>query len=130
MSLSSVLAQLLNGLAGASALFLVAAGLSLIFGVTRIVNFAHGSFYMLGIYVAYTVVARIGGTMFGFWASILIAALAVFAVIPFGSVIPPVPGVQEPIRLVVAPGLDVGMIYVFALSSIAKSFWSTSSRVQ
>ncbi|CAN0368765.1 unnamed protein product, partial [Phaeothamnion confervicola] len=54
-----------------------AVGLSLIFGVTRIVNFAHGSFFMLGIYVAYTVVARIGGTMFGFWASILIAALAV-----------------------------------------------------
>lgn len=51
--------------------------------------------------------------------SILIAALAVFAVIPFGSVIPPVPGVEEPIRLVVAPGVDVGMIYVFALSSIA-----------
>ncbi|MBP6754149.1 MAG: hypothetical protein KA145_14615, partial [Alicycliphilus sp.] len=45
MDLSGLLAQLLNGLAGASTLFLVAAGLSLIFGVTRIVNFAHGSFY-------------------------------------------------------------------------------------
>ena len=44
--------QLLTGLASASALFLVASGLSLIFGVTRIVNFAHGSFYMLGLYVA------------------------------------------------------------------------------
>jgi branched-chain amino acid transport system permease protein len=57
MSLSSLLlqfVQLLNGLAGASSLFLVAAGLSLIFGVTRIVNFAHGSFFMVGIYVAYT----------------------------------------------------------------------------
>jgi branched-chain amino acid transport system permease protein len=56
MTLSSLLVQLLNGLAGASSLFLVAAGLSLIFGVTRIVNFAHGSFYMLGIYIAYTLV--------------------------------------------------------------------------
>ncbi len=45
---SGLAVQLLNGLAGASSLFLVAAGLSLIFGVTRIVNFAHGSFYMLG----------------------------------------------------------------------------------
>ena len=53
---SSLIGQLLNGLAGASSLFLVAAGLSLIFGVTRIVNFAHGSFYMLGLYVAYTLV--------------------------------------------------------------------------
>ncbi len=46
--LASVVAQLLNGLAGASSLFLVAAGLTLIFGVTRVVNFAHGSLYMLG----------------------------------------------------------------------------------
>ena len=44
--------QILTGLASASALFLVASGLSLIFGVTRIVNFAHGSFYMLGLYAA------------------------------------------------------------------------------
>ena len=51
MTLPSVLLQFLNGLAGASSLFLVAAGLSLIFGVTRIVNFAHGSLYMLGMYV-------------------------------------------------------------------------------
>jgi branched-chain amino acid transport system permease protein len=49
--------QALNGLAAASSLFLVAAGLSLIFGVTRIVNFAHGSFFMLGVYVAYSLVS-------------------------------------------------------------------------
>ena len=40
--------HLFNGLSHASTLFLMAAGLTLIFGVTRIVNFAHGSFYMLG----------------------------------------------------------------------------------
>jgi NADH-quinone oxidoreductase subunit H len=55
---------------------------------------------------------------------IFITAIAIFAVIPFGSLIPPdvFPaswGITEPIRLVVAPGVDVGMIYVFALSSIA-----------
>ena len=50
MSGSAALLQFLNGLAGASSLFLVAAGLSLIFGVSRIVNFAHGSLYMLGMY--------------------------------------------------------------------------------
>ena len=59
VSLASFVAQLLNGLAGASALFLVAAGLTLIFGVTRVVNFAHGSLYMLGAYLAYTLVARL-----------------------------------------------------------------------
>ena len=54
MSFSGLLVQLLNGLTGASSLFLVAAGLSLIFGVTRIVNFAHGSLYMVGLYAAYS----------------------------------------------------------------------------
>lgn len=72
-----VFAQFLTGLASASALFLVASGLSIIFGVTRIVNFAHGAFYMLGAYVAYTLAARLGGT-FGFWFA-LVAAAAIIA---------------------------------------------------
>jgi branched-chain amino acid transport system permease protein len=77
MTLDGLLVQLLNGLAGASTLFLVAAGLALIFGVTRIVNFAHGSLYMLGLYVAYSLVTRIGRTPLGFWGAILLAAAAV-----------------------------------------------------
>ena len=77
MSLASVFAQLLNGLAGASALFLVAAGLTLIFGVTRVVNFAHGSLYMLGAYLAYTLAATLGRGPLGFWSAALIAALTV-----------------------------------------------------
>ncbi|MEN3295199.1 MAG: branched-chain amino acid transport system permease protein livM [Burkholderiales bacterium] len=77
MTLSSLLLQLLNGLAGASSLFLVAAGLSLIFGVTRIVNFAHGSLYMLGIYIAYSMINWFGGSssVLGFWGGVLMAAL-------------------------------------------------------
>lgn len=70
------IAQLLTGLANAGALFLVASGLSLIFGVTRIVNFAHGSFYMLGAFIGYSVMQVLPGG-FGFWSSILIAGLAV-----------------------------------------------------
>ncbi|CAG4911944.1 ABC transporter permease [Paraburkholderia saeva] len=75
--LSNLLVQLVNGLADASALFLVAAGLSLIFGVTRIVNFAHGSFYMIGVYVAYSIASRFGATTAGFWVSVVAAALVV-----------------------------------------------------
>ena len=78
MQLSGLVVQLLNGLAGASSLFMVAAGLSLIFGVTRIVNFAHGSFYMLGIYAAYSLVGWISGNA-GFWLALPLAALAVGA---------------------------------------------------
>lgn len=75
MSLAGLIVQLLNGLASASSLFLVAAGLSLIFGVTRIVNFAHGSFFMVGIYLAYTFAQRFGGG--GFWLALPAAALVV-----------------------------------------------------
>ena len=71
--------QFLTGLASAASLFLVASGLSIIFGVTRIVNFAHGAFYMLGAYAAYTLTERLSGA-FGFWAGILGAALIVAAV--------------------------------------------------
>jgi branched-chain amino acid transport system permease protein len=75
--LPNLLVQLVNGLADACALFLVASGLSLIFGVTRIVNFAHGSFYMLGVYVAYSLTSRYGATTAGFWLSVLAAAFVI-----------------------------------------------------
>jgi len=77
MTFSSLAVQLINGLADASAMFLVAAGLSLIFGVTRIVNFAHGSFYMLGVFIAYTLVSLIGASGVGFWSAVLLSACAV-----------------------------------------------------
>lgn len=76
MTFSALLFQALNGLSSASGLFLVGAGLSLIFGVTRIVNIAHGSLYMLGIYIAYSFVTRLNGAI-GFWGGIIAAALVV-----------------------------------------------------
>ena len=75
-----LLVQSLNGLASASSLFITACGLTLVFGVTRIVNFAHGSLYMLGAYIAATVVPKLLDLWFGpvsFWAGILGAALIV-----------------------------------------------------
>ncbi len=68
--------QLLTGIAGASALFLVAAGLTVIFGVTRVVNFSHGSLTMLGAYVAWSVVTRLPHTPAGFALGVILAALA------------------------------------------------------
>jgi branched-chain amino acid transport system permease protein len=76
MDFSSLAIQLLNGLASASSLFLVSAGLSLIFGVTRIVNFAHGSFFLLGIYIAYSL-ATFFSNAFGFWSAIVLSAILV-----------------------------------------------------
>lgn len=75
MSASGLLAQLLNGLSSASSLFLVSVGLSLIFGVTRTINFAHGSFYMLGAFMAYSSVDLLAPHI-GFWPALLLAPLA------------------------------------------------------
>lgn len=80
--MSNLLIQFLNGLASASTLFLIAVGLSLIFGVTRIVNFAHGSLYMLGLYIAYSAVSAFGAsgmTASAFWLGIVAATVAVAA---------------------------------------------------
>lgn len=77
--MGTVLALVLSGLASAAALFLVASGLSLIFGVTRIVNFAHGSFFMLGAYVALSMTRILGSGPLGFWASMVLAAVIVAA---------------------------------------------------
>ncbi|HEY8442920.1 MAG TPA: ABC transporter permease, partial [Xanthobacteraceae bacterium] len=78
MSPEAILFQALNGLAAASSLFLVGAGLSLIFGVTRIINIAHGSFYMVGLYLAYTFASGVGGAL-GFWGGIVAAAVLIGA---------------------------------------------------
>jgi branched-chain amino acid transport system permease protein len=76
MTLSALLFQALNGLSTASSLFIVAVGMSLIFGVTRIVNFAHGSLYMLGTYIAYSFATHFSGAL-GFWGGIVATALLV-----------------------------------------------------
>ncbi len=75
--LSFVFAQSLSGLTAAMFLFLIASGLSLIFGVLRVLNFAHGSFYMLGAYSAYQVIQWIGPGPGRFWVSALAAALGI-----------------------------------------------------
>ena len=75
--MSTFLIQFLTGLASAASLFMVAAGLSIIFGVSRIVNFAHGSFYMLGAYLAYSLGQRFGSSGLGFWSAVVLAALLV-----------------------------------------------------
>ncbi|TCH99134.1 ABC transporter permease [Roseococcus sp. SYP-B2431] len=75
--MENLLVQGLSGLASASSLFLVASGLTVIFGVTRIVNFAHGSLYMLGAYLAWTLVTSLPRGHLGFWGGVAMAALIV-----------------------------------------------------
>ena len=73
-----LITQTLNGLFSGALLFLIASGLTLTFGVMRIVNIAHGSFYMLGVYVAYSVILRTGSLLLGALAAIVLVGLLGF----------------------------------------------------
>ena len=72
-----VFGQFVAGLSIGSTLFLISAGLTLIFGVTRIINFAHGSLFMVGAYAASTLTAMLPATPLGFFGGVLLAAIAV-----------------------------------------------------
>ena len=72
MSPELVFQQALNGLSFGALLFILASGLSLVFGMMDVVNLAHGAFYMLGAYVALSVVQSTGS----FWLAMLAAPLA------------------------------------------------------
>ncbi|MGH3663303.1 MAG: branched-chain amino acid ABC transporter permease [Micromonosporaceae bacterium] len=69
--------QLFNGLVGGGFLALLALGLAVIFGMLRVVNFAHGAFYMLGAFGAYVLLAEAG---VGFWLALLIVPVGLAAV--------------------------------------------------
>ena len=73
----TLLTQIFVGLGRAVVLFIVASGLSLILGVLRIPNIWHGSLYMVGAFVTFTVVSALGGGSTGFWMAIIIAPLVV-----------------------------------------------------
>jgi branched-chain amino acid transport system permease protein len=72
--------QTLNSLFSAALLFLIASGLTLVFGVMRTVNIAHGSFYMLGVYVAWSVITRTQSLLLGTLAAIVVVAAVGYVV--------------------------------------------------
>jgi branched-subunit amino acid ABC-type transport system permease component len=75
MDASVVVAQFLSGLSRGMMLFLIASGLSLIFGVMNILNFAHATLWLVGAYVCYTFWFLMQDYAFGLWLSIPLAAL-------------------------------------------------------
>jgi len=76
ITLSSLLQQILVGLSRTTILFIVASGLSLVLGVLRIPNLAHGSFYMIGAFLTYSIAAVVGGKS-GFWVALVAAPMGV-----------------------------------------------------
>ena len=119
--LAFLFGQSLSGLTAAMFLFLVASGLSLIFGVLGVLNFAHGSFYMLGAYTAYQVVQWLGRDPGSFWWAALGAAVTI-AILG---------GLIERFLFRHLYGADVlyQLLFTYALvlilSDAAKVFWGT-----
>ncbi len=80
MDLKSIVHVCLAGLSTGMFIWLVASGLTLIFGVLGVLNFAHGSFYMLGAYCCFTVLSRLGDN---FWLGLLFGWLPAIAAANF-----------------------------------------------
>ena len=119
-----LLFQGLVGLTEAMYLWLVAAGLSLIFGVLRVLNFAHGTFYMLGAYATFQLVQWLGVSGGRFWLTALGGALAVAAL----------GGVIERVLFRRLYGKDelYQLLFTYALALIlgdaAKMLWGTQQK--
>ncbi len=93
MDLATFLIQCLNALQYGLLLFLVASGLTLIFGIMGVINLAHGSFYMIGATMAFALAPIVGATFGGGFFAVLavgvaIAALAGMVAAPVSSVYP------------------------------------------
>lgn len=116
--------QCLNGLTQAMFLFLIASGLSLIFGVLGVLNFAHGSLYMLGAYLSYTIASRFVGSPAAFWVALILGSIGVALV---GGIIEavflrPVYRREELEQLLVTYAL------VLIISDLVKLAWGAENR--
>ena len=103
--------QILNGLSFAALLFFLASGFTLIFGLMRIVNLAHGVYYLVGGYVGLTVTTATGN----FWLGLIAApvAIALIGVFTERILLRPIRGQELPEVL-----LTVGIAFVFADMSL------------
>ena len=118
---SFLFGQFLGGLTAAMFLFLIASGLSLIFGVLRVLNFAHGSFYMLGAYLAWQVMHWTRHGSEWFWVAALAAALgiAVLGAVVERFLLRHLYDREELYQLLFTYGL------VLVLGDVAKYLWGT-----
>jgi branched-chain amino acid transport system permease protein len=83
MDLATFLIQCLNSLQYGLLLFLVASGLTLIFGIMGVINLAHGSFYMIGAYMAYALAPIVGSTFGGGFFATLFVGLVLAVILGY-----------------------------------------------
>jgi branched-chain amino acid transport system permease protein len=118
-ALVTFLQQLVNGLAISSVYVLVGLGITLVFGLTRLINFAHGQFVVLGAFVAYSLV-RLG---LSFWLAIPLAALAVAALAYVLDIVILRRSLDQPINgFIVSMGVVIVLQTLTVLAYSAESF--------
>ena len=121
---SMLFIQFVSGLSRAMVLFLMASGLTVVFGVMRVINFAHGAFYMLGAYLAFTLTQFLTGPV-GFWAALILAPTAVSIL---GCLVEMVllRRIYEKEHL-----LQILLTYslIFVLNDVVKFFWGGEMRI-
>jgi branched-chain amino acid transport system permease protein len=118
--------QVMNGLMEGISLFLLASGLTLVFGVTRIINFAHGSFYMLGAFLTYELAPYfLSSSLAGFLGAVLGAALivAILGVIFEATVLRKIYHADSLMQLIITVGL------VLIIRDVVKTIWGLNSVV-
>jgi len=117
--------QLLSGVTSGMLLFVLAVGLSLIFGVTRIVNFAHGAFYMVGAFLSYTVIVIWVRSPNGFWLALVLVPLGVAAlgVLIEIALLRRIYRAEESLQLLLTFGL------VLVLGDLVKLVWGAQNRL-
>ncbi len=122
---SLIFSQFLSGLSRGTMLFLIASGLSLIFGVMNILNFAHAALWLLGAYIAYTFWSLLQPYGFALWISIPLAAVALAAI---GWVIEIVL-----IRRIYNRTLPEQLVFTFAMTlvidDLIKIIWGVQDKV-
>jgi branched-chain amino acid transport system permease protein len=114
-----VVAQLLNGLVYGGLLYIVAVGLVLIFGLRRVVNFAHGSLFMIGAFVGFTIATR-----YGFWVGMLgsVLTLALLGLLLDALVFKPLRDQDHNVTLLVTFGI------LLVLEDLAQTVWGKDFR--
>ncbi len=114
MSLTSFWTQALNGLSFGAVLFFLASGFTLIFGLMRISNLAHGGFYLVGGYIGVTIIRATGN----FWLALLVAALGItlLGLVTERVLLLPIRGLEKPEVL-----LTIGLTFI--LGDMALAIW-------
>jgi branched-subunit amino acid ABC-type transport system permease component len=119
--INTLVVQCLNGIAIGLLFALVAVGLTIVLGLMGVLNFAHGSFYMLGGYVTYAVFASIGNFWLGLVAAALVSAAA--GVVLFFTIVRPLT-VRSPLEALLAL-VGVSMIFVQG----ARTIWGPDPKL-